>query len=184
MGEDRRCCHCPVFVVKVVVIVVPRCSPASPGQGRRLEEKADGPDDVPRPRYLPPSPLEAGCVLRGKNGGSGGGGGGFINRVDESSLYVRPGQYIAGRSPLDLASAEDFARETIDRVTGADRSMGRIGGGGQGCCRRSNGDSNSNGGNNHDERGIGGSSCDGVGGKDTPSVSTHLCVRQGQRKRK
>ena len=63
--------------------------------------------------------------------------------------------------------------------TAADKTTGHIGGGGQGCRRHSeiNGDRDSDRSDRDNRRRMGGYSCDGVGIKDTPAVSTRLRLR-------
>ena len=61
----------------------------------------------------------------------------------------------------------------------ADRSTGRIGGGGRGCRRHRNGNGNSNRGDDNYRRGMVGSSCNSVGSKETPAVFTRLRLCKG-----
>ena len=109
MEADRHCQCRPVFVLPVVVvIVVPGDSPASPGQVGRREVKYAGWGDIPPLGDLLSCPLKAGRGLGCWNGGSGDGGSRSVDRVDESVLTVRPGQYIAGKSPLYLTSVKEL----------------------------------------------------------------------------
>ena len=67
--------------------------------------------------------------------------------------------------------------------TVVDISTGRIGGGGQGCCRIRNidGDGVSNGGDNGDRRGMGGSSCNGKTRSGLRSISPRNSGRRRSR---